>query len=153
MSIKNITHKSLTQKLQRLRNAKKEFDDFYSKTLSVEEFNNEINNIINIERVKDTKKLSRIYKFPSDEAIKKLMQGKTDEEIAFLTSVNENEVIEDEIKKKEAPIFTKITVNKKKVFINEKDNDNNIYDESMRIIGEIKIEKKFTLFDETKLKN
>ena len=81
------------------------------------------------------------------------MQGKTDEEIAFLTSVNENEVIEDEIKKKEAPIFTKITVNKKKVFINEKDDDNNIYDESMRIIGEIKIEKKFTLFDETKLKN
>jgi hypothetical protein len=147
MSIKNLKWKRITTELQELKKAKKVFDFQYERALSVENFNNIINTIVIEECGKIIKKLARKFKFSYEEAVKVVIQTRSDELNAIFDSIDENEVVDDTVPDNEIkPIYTKITIGKKTAFINEKNNDLNIYDTNMKIIGEIKIEKKYNLF-------
>ena len=141
MSLKNLKWKRLTSELQNLKKSKKEFDEKYDSVLSVENFNNIINTIIIEESSKIVKKLAKKYKFSYDDAIKQIINIRVDE-----TNIVNDQEQDSNTKEVSKPIFNKILLGKKHVFINDKSNDTNIYDNNMKVIGEIKITKEYILF-------
>jgi hypothetical protein len=153
MSIKNNKHKKLTSELQLLKKDKRQFDDKYNDILSPEKFSEVVGLVIIEENVKMLKKVSRKYDIPQNELLKMALPAKTDVELAVLSEVDENEDFEplqsNEIKK---PVFNKVVVGKKTFFENERDNDPNLYDENMNIVGEIKMKKEYTVFKPSKSK-
>ena len=147
MSIKNLNQKRLTSGLQQLKKDKRQFDDQYESILSVENFNNTINIVIIEENIKVLKKVSRKHKIPLDDLIKLALPSKNEEIISSLRDVDENETFEPlKSDEEKTPVYNKVLVGKKYFFENERDNDTNLYDESMNIVGEIKMKKEYNIF-------
>jgi len=148
-TLKNLKYKKLIQLLQDFKKSKKEEDEKYEAILAPESFNTVINTVLVEERVKDVIKLSRKFKFNREEGIKFILQPKNEEMISLINSVDENELLSDtEPAEVVRPVFTKTTYNKKTFY--EKENDSQIYDENMKVIGEIKIKKEYVFYKELK---